>query len=131
MKHLLYLFGIATLGLMLAVTGAEAGSDILSSADVVLSKKAMNGSAVAYLSETEDIIGAAANPYYMITADNPAFEDSGLGSIQNVHNNQLRFGEGGRVAIPGEAGLHADSNSVVEGYNVRGSVSIIAPAGRN
>lgn len=79
--------------------------------------------------ELDGVTAAGTNPYDVIS--NPAFQPSGRGSIENVHNPALRFGSGGRLAIPGEGGQHASDNSVVAPYNVGGSQSIVAPAGRN
>jgi hypothetical protein len=64
--------------------------------------------------------GASANNTTAVNAigENPAFVASGCGSIENVHNTALRFGDGGRIAIPGEGGNHANEISAVEEYNV-------------
>lgn len=75
-------------------------------------------------------LAGGANPYDKIGTDNPAFEDSGMGSIQNSHNTALRFGSGGRVAIPGEGGSHANANAAVSEYDTGGSGGLVAPPGR-
>lgn len=76
------------------------------------------------------VLIAAMGPFYAIPEDtSPAWEQSGRGSIQNVNNNALRFGKGGRIAIPGEGGQHSDENSVVEPWSGSGSQSIVDPQG--
>jgi hypothetical protein len=59
--------------------------------------------------------------------ENPAFQDSGMGSIENANNTELRFGYGGRIAIPGEAGDHANESSAVSPYSAGGSGGIVDP----
>lgn len=75
---------------------------------------------------------SAAGPVDAIPTDsNPAFEDSGHGSIENVHNPALRFGYGGGIAILGDGGDHADENAVVSDYDKHGSSSLVRPVGYN
>lgn len=69
---------------------------------------------------------AAMNPFEAITADNPVFEDSELGSIQLIHNTDLRFGQGGAIAIPGEGGFNADDNSA---FDLPGRPDLVRPLG--
>jgi hypothetical protein len=56
-----------------------------------------------------------------------AFEPSPYGSVQNKNNTALRFGPGGRIAIPGQAGDHASDNSAVSDYSTGGSGAIVNP----
>jgi hypothetical protein len=96
------------------------------------SKKYIVAGIVAMLMVAATAVPAlAAGPYNAITSNgsNPAFEQSGLGSIQNKNNTELRFGKGGRIAIPGEAGDHANSNSAVAPYSAGGSGGIVDPQG--
>jgi hypothetical protein len=75
--------------------------------------------------------GSGQNPFNVISgSNNPAFTDSGFGSIMNVNNNLIRFGADGKVAIPGVAGGYANENSVVGPWSTLGSTTIIAPRGR-
>jgi hypothetical protein len=57
--------------------------------------------------------GAAATP----SANSPVFEDSGCGSVQNIHNDALRFSTDGSdaIAIPGtgNAGDKVSENAAV------------------
>ncbi len=70
---------------------------------------------------------AATKPYNAIPDRNPAFQDSGRGSIENVHNKALRFGKGGRIAIPGNIPDDINDNSAVSPYSGKGSGGIVAP----
>lgn len=73
----------------------------------------------------------AVGPYEAITStgNNGAFEPSPYGSVQNANNTALRFGPGGRIAIPGEGGQHANDMSAVALYSTGGSQSIVDPQG--
>jgi hypothetical protein len=72
---------------------------------------------------------AAMGPFYAIPESNPAFVPSGRGSQMNMYNEALRFGQGGRIAIPGEGGQHSSENSSVAPYSTEGSQSIVDPQG--
>ncbi len=70
----------------------------------------------------------SASPYEAISeSNNPVFVDSGMGSLENSNHPQLRFGSGGRIAILGQGGQHADENSAVAPYSTKGSNSIVDP----
>lgn len=56
--------------------------------------------------------------------------ESGRNSIKNENNPALRFGNDGRIAIPGNGAGNANQNSAVSGYTVGGSGGIVDPAGR-
>lgn len=71
---------------------------------------------------------ASMNPYEAITADNPAFDFSGLGSIENIHNPDLRFGQGGAIAIPGQGGFHANPRSA---FDLPDRPDLVRPRGHN
>lgn len=68
----------------------------------------------------------ATNPYTVLNKS-PAFVNSGINSLQNMYNPQLRFGAGGRIAIPGNGAGNANPNSAVSPYGVGGSGGIVAP----
>ncbi len=73
--------------------------------------------------------GAAANncaPYEGVSGA-AAFESSPYGSMQNGNNTALRFGPGGRIAIPGQAGDHANESAAVSDYSTGGSGGIVSP----
>ena len=75
-------------------------------------------------------LGVNASPYEAISSqNNPAFEKSGRNSIQNANNTELRFGKGGRIAIPGNGAGNASENSAVSPYSVGGSGGIVNPRG--
>jgi hypothetical protein len=77
--------------------------------------------------------GASANnpvPYEGVSGA-AAFENSPYGSVQNSNNTQLRFGPGGRIAIPGQAGDHANGSSAVAPYSTGGSGGIVNPPSAN
>ena len=84
---------------------------------------------VALLAATMPVF--AAGPYDAITStgNNAAFEPSPYNSIQNEYNTALRFGPGGRIAIPGAGGQYSNDNSVVAPYTTGGSQSIVNPQG--
>ena len=82
---------------------------------------------LALLASTVPVL--ASGPYNAIPDQNPAFVDSGHGSIENMNNTELRFGSGGRIAIPGEGGQYSSDSSVVAPYGTLGSPSIVDPMG--
>ena len=88
------------------------------------------GISVAALLVVGASASAAASPYDAISeSNNPVFSQSGLGSVQNDNNPQLRFGSGGRIATPGAAGDHANENSAVAPWSSGGSTTIVDPQG--
>ncbi|PQO22052.1 hypothetical protein C2I36_15000 [Rhodobacteraceae bacterium WD3A24] len=69
-----------------------------------------------------------ANPYDQIGDDNPAFSETDNNSIENDNNPGLRFGSGGGVVVPGNAGENANDNSVVDEHST--GETIVRPRGR-
>lgn len=84
---------------------------------------------------------SAKNPYYAITGDtttpqsqtasggHPVFKPTGWGSVGHSSVPALRFGSGGAIAIPGNAGNNANANSAFTGYS--NGTAIIRPPGHN
>lgn len=81
---------------------------------------------------------SAKNPYYAITGDtatlqsqstggnHPVFQPTGWGSVGHTSVSALRFGSGGAIAIPGNAGSHTNGKP----FEAHKS-TIIRPPGHN